>query len=305
MRGLTIKHNKNGFCAVRLHYTADPDKDPGTEKGRMWYEQARAAIKIGTQSEKDWEREMEINPNVYDGSPVFPNFDFESDVVDNLTATEESAHPILVGIDAGFRHPAVVVCQYDGQILRTVGEWTPNNITTENLIREIKYQVSFYPRSFKIRYFSGHEARQVDKDSGKNLLDWCSLYGIDLNVADIRNIETGLDLMRSLLSAGKWKISSSCTRLIDALQGGYRYPEIKSTTANDRNPIKDGVHDDIVDAVRAVITQNFTLDGSYIYTEDDERLIAAGLAVDEHGKIIRHPVVAEHLYKPFNVKTGY
>ena len=41
MKGISKRTTKLGFHVLRLHYSADPDKDPATEAGKKWYEEAR------------------------------------------------------------------------------------------------------------------------------------------------------------------------------------------------------------------------------------------------------------------------
>lgn len=54
----------NGFRVLKIHYTADPDKDP-ERNGVEWYKKARKRFK------GDWEREMEMNPYSSLGKRVY------------------------------------------------------------------------------------------------------------------------------------------------------------------------------------------------------------------------------------------
>ena len=56
---------------VRIHYTADPDKDPKTVIGAEWVKNAKRRMKSRTK----WEREMEINYDTSDGRPVISNWE--------------------------------------------------------------------------------------------------------------------------------------------------------------------------------------------------------------------------------------
>jgi hypothetical protein len=44
MRGISTRTTSLVFHVMRLHYSADPDKDPATETGRQWYEQAQTGM---------------------------------------------------------------------------------------------------------------------------------------------------------------------------------------------------------------------------------------------------------------------
>jgi hypothetical protein len=52
-----------GGTYLRIHYSADPGKD------RAW-----AAEEMAKSPRREWDREMEMNENVYDGEPVFPEY---------------------------------------------------------------------------------------------------------------------------------------------------------------------------------------------------------------------------------------
>ena len=77
MRGLDITDNNPvNFCAVRLHYTADPAKDPENPDPEL---AASAQAWITLQKAiwpdpSDWEREYECNFHLGSGARVFPQF---------------------------------------------------------------------------------------------------------------------------------------------------------------------------------------------------------------------------------------
>ena len=63
------KPNGANFSCLRIHYTADPDKDPITEKGREWYNNERPKY-----TQPQWEREFEIRYDTFEGRPVVTNW---------------------------------------------------------------------------------------------------------------------------------------------------------------------------------------------------------------------------------------
>ena len=81
----------------------------------------------------------------------------------------------------------------------------------------------------------------------------------ELNAMGIRtryrrsNILEGIELIRRALRRGdgqtKLIINPKCTRLIEAMQC-YHYPDLTSTAANSELPVKDGVYDHPIDALR-------------------------------------------------------
>lgn len=65
MRGLSLRRTKGGIPVVRLHYTADPRRDP--ELNPQWKEQERKAYT----SQASWDREQEIVDEAGGGELVF------------------------------------------------------------------------------------------------------------------------------------------------------------------------------------------------------------------------------------------
>jgi hypothetical protein len=70
MRGISKRTTKLGFHVLRLHYTADPDKDPSTPAGKRWLKEAKKGM-----SDARWRQEHEIDYGALGGTVVFPEFD--------------------------------------------------------------------------------------------------------------------------------------------------------------------------------------------------------------------------------------
>jgi hypothetical protein len=66
MKGLDIYKTQDGFTVARLHYTADPDKDPETVAGKAWLIEALKGIPGGMASPQ-WRKEMEIDFLAFSG----------------------------------------------------------------------------------------------------------------------------------------------------------------------------------------------------------------------------------------------
>lgn len=69
IRGVYLRKKENGIKVLTIHYPADPDRDPETEKGAAWYKTAKANYS----SESAWNREQEIDPLAGGGERVFAN----------------------------------------------------------------------------------------------------------------------------------------------------------------------------------------------------------------------------------------
>ena len=65
MKGLKVYKTKDGFTIARLHYTADPDKDPA-RNGKEWLRKALIGVP-GGKTGISWRKEMEIDPTAYSG----------------------------------------------------------------------------------------------------------------------------------------------------------------------------------------------------------------------------------------------
>src|SRR5437879_3966247 len=76
MKGISKRTTKLGFNILRLHYTADPDKDPATPAGKRWLEEAKRGM-----SDARWRQEHEIDYGALGGQLVFPEFDASTHVV--------------------------------------------------------------------------------------------------------------------------------------------------------------------------------------------------------------------------------
>lgn len=110
--GLTLKVKANGIPVMRLHYSADPDRDPATEKGRRWYDATRAKY---DSDKAGWDREYEIVDEAGGGERIF------SDVLtkhkDLIIITDPRWKPnpawgVVGGFDHGGTNPTVLEKAY-------------------------------------------------------------------------------------------------------------------------------------------------------------------------------------------------
>jgi hypothetical protein len=69
MKGCSTR-TVNGWTVNRVHYSADPEKDPATEAGKKWVEDAQRGVR-----KRDWRQEYEIDYRARSGQPVFPEID--------------------------------------------------------------------------------------------------------------------------------------------------------------------------------------------------------------------------------------
>jgi hypothetical protein len=72
--GLTERLTSGGMPVLRLHYSAAPEKRPGTPEGDVWLAEASSAIAGGVTSPR-WRKEMEIEWSALGGTKLFPEWE--------------------------------------------------------------------------------------------------------------------------------------------------------------------------------------------------------------------------------------
>jgi len=103
--GLQVRRRHNGFVAIRLHYSADPNKDAA------WAEQTKREMS----DDQRFEREYEINFDTIAGKPVFGMWDDGVHIVHLPDAPPPDA-ALFMGTDSGWDKPASTVWIYlDGK----------------------------------------------------------------------------------------------------------------------------------------------------------------------------------------------
>lgn len=105
MRGLEVRTSDAGFRVFRIHYSADPEKDPATPKGALWLESEVRGYPGGTKSAK-WRQEMEIDWDAAGGDLVFPQLDqyLEQIFVDPFEIP--TTWSLFASFDYGHRNPS-------------------------------------------------------------------------------------------------------------------------------------------------------------------------------------------------------
>lgn len=91
-KGIQVRKLDTAYCHVRIHYSADPEKDPA------WV--SRRSARYGGVDTPKWRREMEIDYTAVQGQPVYPML---SAVHIAMRITADMA--IYRIIDHGIRHP--------------------------------------------------------------------------------------------------------------------------------------------------------------------------------------------------------
>jgi hypothetical protein len=220
MRGVGIRQNKNGFVAMRIHYSADPDKDPSTPLGAKWYEEARAGV-----TDEQWNREMEISFVAAGGRKVYSGF---SRIVHTRELEYRSEKTLYRCWDFGHNHPAVLWAQLNDSdqlcILRehqgtdiSIYDWAPQILA----LTEEKFP------NAKIADFCDPAGAQKSDLSDFTRVDILRKeFKVRCRYQKIA-IQTGLEWVRKLMkvradgSPGILIDSRYCPILIEGIEGGY------------------------------------------------------------------------------------
>ncbi len=99
MKGVQVRTLDTDYCHVRIHYSADPEKDAD------WVR--RRSVRYGGVETPKWRREMEIDYTAVQGQPVYPML---GDVHVAIRSLADMA--IYRIIDHGIRHP--MICLWMG-----------------------------------------------------------------------------------------------------------------------------------------------------------------------------------------------
>ena len=252
------KNPSNQFICCQLHYTADPDKDPSTPKGKEWYDSVSAGFPV-----EGWKREMEIDWTTMEGKPVYSQFSMKQ-VVEGLRETWTPDQVLYRGWDFGYHHPVVnfsCVNKHDQwNLLHEEHGCDTPVLKFGHHIKDVTE--ALFPEAM-IRDFFPHDAAFVkdiatekEEETIAAILENIGISG-QITRSDLM---AGIELKRRkmvLRADGKYgmQIDSRMTQSIAAFQGGYhRSPR----EGNEDKPVKDGIHDDPMDAARMTAVNIFS-----------------------------------------------
>ncbi len=280
--GIEYHQTISGTDCLRVHYTADPDKDPATKIGAAWVTEAKKKMKSMTK----WEREMEISYDTYEGRPVIVNWDRNTFV---RPLEYDSEYPLCTTHDFGTINCLTFFFQFvrspgcDAMQMRFLDELVLLNSNTPELadltVRRIKRD---YRRSWEngnIRsYCDPNGDRQEETVSDKSLntsmkiFRRVGLYPSNKKFGVPESTELIETVFSQVLPNGQPAIllDPKCTYLISCCAGGLHYAD------NNVRPgyyEKDGHYDHGGDGVRYAIANCFTeYDLTGIKIEETPRL---------------------------------
>lgn len=109
MKGFEEYTSNAGFHVVRIHYSADPDRDPDTPIGAAWREAESKGIPGGINSAQ-WRREQEIDWNAGGGELVFPHFNLYQHKIVIAPFVIPETWSVYASYDYGHRNPCCFMC---------------------------------------------------------------------------------------------------------------------------------------------------------------------------------------------------
>lgn len=270
--GLTTKITSAGIPVVRVHYSADEHKRPGTPAGDAWLTQASSGYIGGTKSPR-WRKEMEIDYGALGGTKLFPEWEQWSNngrIV--ISPFEPVGYRFYGSFDHGWRNPLsyhVHAINGDGKIV-TVFELYGSHIPYQYAARVIKGESVIVPpigccekhdspRAFRGNPFAGKETwRRADpsmwaKDqpqndgTNKSMADLYRKEGVYFTQAERGTDTTVAEWLLSHywknLSDPLYRITTDCPMLIWEI-GQQRHRQFSEKVALNRDQPEELVDKD-------------------------------------------------------------
>jgi hypothetical protein len=192
------------------------------------------------------------------GKPVWPTFARERHVAAEPIRFDPNLH-LYVGIDQTGRNPAATAGQARGGRWRIGWELVGKDIGSEQFAPQVKRWLSNIAATAALSleqirvsfYRDPHDQKNATDDDTTQLV--YRKHGILLIPAPGANgIKHRTETVETLLDNDKVTISPTCTRLIAACEGGYRFKKLKiaGVEAYEPEPDKRNGHADIADSLQ-------------------------------------------------------
>jgi hypothetical protein len=238
----------NKFCVLRLHYSADPEKNTPE-----WKEKTKRGI-----SERSWNREYEIDYDTFEGKPVFPEFR-EDWHMGSFVFEPMPQKFVYRGWDFGYHRPAVTIGwinEFDQLIIKREILGHDEGIK-EFAARVLNISGAEFPNAKWLDACdpAGHQKNDKSEFTSVEVLGSLGVFP----TSKPSNIQEKLEMLRQRLQMrndGKVgiMIDVGCTRLINGFKGGYRYDEQKEGQPAQEEPLKDNYYDNVFDSMEYLCT---------------------------------------------------
>lgn len=266
MRGLSISENALNFTAVRLHYTADAERDSDhpdetiRNKAAIWLQLQRSLWP----DPNDWAREMEINFFVAEGRRVFPQFTEETHGSD---APYNRRRVMYRGWDFGWHTPCCLMAQVDGKdrlvVLREiVGSQQTTRDFAQHVIDRCAEWFPQHAAGFEdLCDPAGQQVQTIESEkSERRDIEVLNGLGIFPRYEHGWSRKDGRALVHQLLRIRTDRTPSlyvnvvNCSVLVRAFLGGYCYPETRDGQIHEEPDDKLHPWSDVMAALRYLVT---------------------------------------------------
>lgn len=195
------------------------------------------------------------------GKPVFPAFRMDKHVIDKASTAVNANYPVIIGIDPGLNAAAVL-----GQTTATGALMILDEITTKDILFETFIDDHLLPLLRSQRYLGAKLQAVVDPAglarsamAGLTPIAMLQQKGIATRPAITNNLKPRIKAVEHFLGRdGRLLISSGSRKLIEAMDGGYRYAKVRGSSSNVwREEPEKNEHSHVADAMQYVALEFF------------------------------------------------
>ena len=232
--GIEVWRNPvNKFTVVQLHYSADPKKQS---------QEYKSEIKSGMPIAR-YRQEYELQWDVYEGMPVYPDFVKKIHGVEK-TIDPEIGLPLLIGFDFGLT-PAAIIAQLQGESFCVLKEYIEINMGARRFAKmvaeDLRTRYPFWSNLKKdfLCYVDPSGFKKAESDETSAALEVAEYFNPEPGAITFEDRRKSVEQYLVRVSKGEpcFKISiPDCPVLVRGFEGGYRYPE---KNQGELKPIKD------------------------------------------------------------------
>lgn len=216
------RNRKNSFVVVQIHYTADPDK-----RSESFREGKRSSMPYS-----QYKQEYEISWDTQEGKPVYMDWN-RSFHGSKVSLRPVLGLPLILGVDQGL-FGAVIVMQYEGEVLTTLKEYCAENMGAERFCDLVmgKLRQDFKDwRNFKDDFIVGMDPtafnrRDVDERTYASV--WSKHFRVNPGANKFEERRSAVEKFLTKANKGSacFRVSMpDCPILTRGFDGGYHYPE--------------------------------------------------------------------------------
>jgi len=297
MRFWMMKLGEEITPCLAIHYSADPDRRPGTPVGDAWRQKEEVKY-----SKANWLREQELNHETYEGRPVIDNWNDAIFVRDRLIYDPKVE--LVIPVDFG----SEVACAAFMQKRRVEGyDWSQFQIYREVVVRDgntfiladaiVETIKTHFPETWRTGNFVCHPdpagMQRTATTSSTSLNTDIKILQSKGLICRTRKFGVGEStrFVESLFQRSSPRgdpgglVHSSCDYLISCYRGGWHYPE-KPLGTGDNKPEKDGEFDHGGDITRHGLCNMFKIEEM---DENEERIpVATPIRAPHTARVIGH-----------------